>query len=1316
MSSKTQEKPETKPEDKPEPNSKSKLKADEELKKPVVETKSVNLWSLYRYAGTKDKVFILLGLFSALAAGTCVPLMCVLVGDTIGEFSLTNPGGDFLDQIKDKVLVMVYSSAFLFVFSCVAEGCWVVVGDRIGIKVRILCLESIMKKPIEWFDLNKAQELPQRIFALASRFQDGIGEKVGKLLMSVSLCVSGITVSFIYGWKLALILVAVYPLAAASSQFLSTTRASSSSKSQEAYSKCSGYVDEVCSGIRVVYAFCAEQFEALKYQEELVKVQKEAVKTSRTYGSALGLMNASVLLTEGIGLFIGSYFVEYDIFNSATGDSYDCASVITVFFSGMFAMISFGLLAPSIQSIAEAKRAAYTLYEVVEDAEARAAPTGTRRIPLNEFKGRIEFKNVTFAYPANPAVKVLEGFSAVFEPDKTTGICGESGCGKSTVVQLIERFYKPDSGTIEVDGVDLNELDLDWWRQTVGFVDQDPVLFNATIKTNIGFGKEGATDEEIAQAAADANAVEFIEKLEKKYETETGLNGDRLSGGQKQRIAIARALVKKPLVFLLDEATSALDALSEQRVQKVFSSLRKTSVIVAHRLNTIRHADKILVISHGKVVESGTDEELREMKGLYANLRKLQEKPELLGALLDSSLDSLYSLNSREEEAIQEWELRDPQKAKEHSNKIWEENFKHKKLLFSAILFAILSGYEKPVSGALLGMVTFDLLNMDKSEMRSSVNGDFSGYIASAVGVFFTNLGVKWFFGEVTAKVISTVRNRLYKHILTMDVEWFDKAESEPGSVSQVLATDTEHVNNVVEKVVCAIIQAVSTLGVALAISFAYSVKMTGIISASIPFLILSDYISGKFQIGFAKQSDGMYRTSYEILSESVKNIRTIASFSNESRILGLYTDILRKALSKLHVRAIVSGLLYGLCQMIPFLIYAEVFYVSAWLLVEHNESPRGTFIAAYSLCFAALEVGSLQQYGPNLGRGTSALANVYGLLEQKPSIEKPKAQTVQKAEVAKEENKEDDADKKKSSENKEEEEKLKSSSNKVSPVKVAEPRIRLKGKIEFENVKFRYPTRKDNILKGLSLTIEAGENVALVGPSGSGKSTIIQLLERFYDVNEGRILIDGKDIREYPLEQLRMAIGYVPQEPHLFDTTIEENVRYSKQDATDEEVRTACRIADAIDFIEEDARRAAQEQLIEINTEHVVVEARAAPLSDEEGGFKRRVGIRGSLLSGGQKQRLSIARAILKDPDILLFDEATSALDTDTEMQVRKALQKVNEGKTTVTIAHRLTAIGDTDKIFVLEKGRMVESGTKAELMSAKGYFYRLYGHAWTA
>ncbi len=240
----------------------------------------------------------------------------------------------------------------------------------------------------------------------------------------------------------------------------------------------------------------------------------------------------------------------------------------------------------------------------------------------DKFDSTVQLKDVTFAYPSRPDIKVMENFSLDIEVGKTYALVGPSGCGKSTIIQLIQRFYDPAFGEVLVGGRDVRTLNTRWLRQHIGVVSQEPVLFDTTIAENIRYGKEGATEEEIQAAAVQANAHSFISQLPDKYNTLVGEAGTQLSGGQKQRIAIARALIRDPKILLLDEATSALDTESESVVQQALDSARagRTTIVVAHRLSTIQNADVIASISNGKIVEKGTHDELMQKEGLYYEL------------------------------------------------------------------------------------------------------------------------------------------------------------------------------------------------------------------------------------------------------------------------------------------------------------------------------------------------------------------------------------------------------------------------------------------------------------------------------------------------------------------------------------------------------------------------------------------------------------------------------------------------------------------------------------------------------------------------
>jgi len=1244
----------------------------------------VSIFSLFRFSGPKDKVLIIIGSIAGVAAGAGNPIRSIFQGRSVGGFTAEDP----MKTITEQILYMVYLGLAMMVCAGLMEFCWTAVGERIGVRVRTLYLRSVLKKDVSWFDINRPQELPTKISLLITKYQMGIGEKVGKVVMTLSTFISGLTVSMVYGWKLALTFLGLTPLIFVAVYFISRSNTRGAESSKKAYARCGGYAEEALTAVRTVYAFCAEEFEKLKYMQELGNAQKTVLDNSLSQGFAVGLINFTMCMCHGLGYFIGSFFIQYEVHNSLHDRPYDTSMVMTVFFSALMAMFSLGMIAPQVKYIDGAKMAAYDIYEVIDSIATVDKEEKERAnviIPPEEFKGVIEFKNVSFYYPTRPDVKVLNNFSMVFEPGTMIGICGETGSGKSTIIQLIERFYPPTSGVITVDGVDLNTLDIKWWRSKVGYVGQEPVLFNTSIKANIDYGKEGASQEEIERAATRANAVEFIQKLKEGFNTVTGSEGSQLSGGQKQRVAIARGLLKEPKILLLDEATSALDGNSEKKVQQSLNKLQKeksmTIIAIAHRLSTIKNAQKIIVLHDGVLKEEGKDKELREMNSIYANLCRLQnvqademeEKDmEPLGNSRRMSTTRKLSLHkdpsdqkdttaapelSKEEEEKKLALMKE--KAKGYKSQLWDETFKYRKALVAAILLSAMAGAQMPMIGMLLGMVVMDLQH--PTDMRRRINLDFTGFCVLGGCMFAISIGMFGFFGYVASKVTSTLREKLYQHIFNMDIGWFDLPANIPSNLNTVLAEGAENINGVVRLIAGTMVQSVSAILIGLVMGFVFSWKMSLIVLGCVPLIALSSFIQARFHVGFSKINEELYKASTKILTEAVKNFRTVASFSSQERVLSLYMESLQKPLANSQNSAIIAGGLFALGQLIVNLVFAGLFYFTVLFMTKQGDDPRNSFIAVYSLLFAAMSIGQLQQYAPDLGKAHSSLFSIYGIMEQQPKIISSKMPT----------------------------------------------ETEIKGRIEFKNVTFKYPTREDHVLRGISFTIEPGRKAAIVGISGSGKSTIIQLLERFYDVESGEILIDGINIKEYDIKSLRKKIGYVPQEPILFDTTIEENVKYGYFNAKREEVENACQIAGAADFITKDEC---------LPREGSVLTTSANLLKKEEEidmgkGYERKVGAKGSLLSGGQKQRLAIARAILRNPKIMLFDEATSALDSETEKLVQRALNQVSVGRTSVVVAHRLGTIEENDQIFVLENGKVAETGTKKELEALRGCFYKLYG-----
>jgi ATP-binding cassette, subfamily B (MDR/TAP), member 1 len=387
-----------------------------------------------------------------------------------------------------------------------------------------------------------------------------------------------------------------------------------------------------------VQAFGQEQAEVRNYERHLVTARDTGLKTHFKSSLALSSFMFVIFGYYAYGFYTGSWLITKQIENSNSGAVYNIGDILSCFFGIVFGVMSLGMSAPQLKSITEGTVAGKMAYDII-DRQPKISLDDPSALALSRDKvvGRLELSNVTFRYPSKQDQLILDNFSAVFEEGKTTALVGASGSGKSTIIQLLERFYDPETGTVTLDGEDLKNVNLKLYRRNfVGYVSQEPILFNCSIRDNLRYAKPDATDQEIIDALKSANAWDFVSALGKDgIHTNVGNAGNQLSGGQKQRIAIARAFIKKPKILLLDEATSALDKRNEREVQGAIDRIRNelgsvTTVVVAHRLSTIRNSDKIIVMSKGKIIEVGTHDSLLVdfPEGTYAKFVREQEQSE----------------------------------------------------------------------------------------------------------------------------------------------------------------------------------------------------------------------------------------------------------------------------------------------------------------------------------------------------------------------------------------------------------------------------------------------------------------------------------------------------------------------------------------------------------------------------------------------------------------------------------------------------------------------------------------------------------------
>ncbi|KAI5447584.1 ABC transporter B member 9, variant 2 [Lathyrus oleraceus] len=1096
-----------------------------------------------------------------------------------------------------------------------------------------------------------------------------MGEKVGKFVQLASNFFGGFVIAFIKGWRLAVVLLACMPCVIIAGGFMSMMMAKMSSRGQVAYAEAGNVVDQTVGAIRTVASFTGEKKAIERYNSKIKVAYTATVNQGIVSGLGMGTLLLIVFCTYGLAMWYGSKLV--------IEKGYSGGSVITVIIALMTGGMALGQASPCINAFASGQAAAYKMFETIE-RKPKIDAYDTSGVVLEDIKGDIELKDVYFRYPARPDVQIFAGFSLFVPSGTTTALVGQSGSGKSTVISLLERFYDPDAGEVLIDGVNLKNLQLKWIREQIGLVSQEPILFTTTIRENIAYGKEGATDEEITAAIKLANAKKFIDKLPQGLDTMAGQNGTQLSGGQKQRIAIARAILKNPRILLLDEATSALDAESERIVQEALEKiiLKRTTVVVAHRLTTIRNADTIAVVHQGKIVEKGTHRELTmDAYGAYSQLIRLQEgekeaedsrtseadtsgdylnieshmarsstqRHSFMRSTSQTSSASLRHSQSRrglsgeiKKADIEQGQLDNKEKPKRVPlTRLARLNKPEVPVILLGSIAAIIHGVVFPIFGLLFSSVINMFFKPPEQQRKES-----RLWSLLYVGLGLVTLVVlplqNYFFGIAGGKLIERVRSLTFEKIVHQEIRWFDDPANSSGAVGARLSTDASTVKSLVGDTLALVVQNISTITAGLLISFTANWILAFIVLAVSPMVLMQGVVQMKFLRGFSADAKVMYEEASQVANDAVSSIRTVASFCAESKVMDMYR---KKCLGPERQGArlgLVSGAGFGFSFFALYCTNAFTFYIGS-ILVQHGKATfQEVFRVFFCLTMTAISVSQSSALAPDANKARDSTVSIFEILDSKPDIDSSSKEGVTQGTVV--------------------------------------------GNIELQHVSFNYPTRPHiQIFKDLSLSIPSAKTVALVGESGSGKSTVISLLERFYDPDSGHVYLDGVDIKKFRLSWLRQQMGLVGQEPILFNESIRANIAYGKEGgSTEDEIIAAAKAANAHSFI-----------------------------SSLPNGYETSVGERGTQLSGGQKQRIAIARAMLKNPKILLLDEATSALDAESERVVQEALDKVSVNRTTVVVAHRLTTIRGADTIAVIKNGVVAEKGRHDVLMKIKDGVY---------
>ncbi|PQE11438.1 leptomycin B resistance pmd1 protein [Rutstroemia sp. NJR-2017a WRK4] len=1277
---------------------------------------------------TLDYVLLIVGFISSIASGVPFPILGILFGQLVDDLnstscstSATTDTSSITNGVRTKVLDVIYVTIANFVLIYVHTGCWSLLGERLVRRLRRTYLNVLLRQEVAFFDKLPSGEVASRLDVDLQTIQTGTSEKVGIFIASISYFVASYVVAFIKSATLAGMLISLVPafllMALVGGHFTQKY----ASRVSDHVAAATAIASAGLSNMPLVQAMGASSRLEAVYAKHIGLAQKEGMKKAFVASVQLGCLYFIAYSANALAFWQGSREIASSV--DKNGSNTTIGAVYTVIFLLVDSSFIVSQIAPFMQIFAAASGAFEKIVATIH-RKSEIDGTSSDGEAFSTLPGDLKFENVAFAYPSRPEVEVLKSFSLTIPANKHTAMVGLSGSGKSTVAALVQRLYDPIQGEVYLGGRNLRDINVRCVRSFIGTVAQNSTLLDRSILENIAYGlvnspleehvklrgalldaslpdlahaiREGASYEQavsassadvqrivqlVRDAAAEADALSFIDRLQYGLATMAGPGGNRLSGGQKQRVALARAIVRSPSILLLDEATASLDSVSEHLIQSALDRVSKgrTTISIAHRLSTIKKADNIVVMGHGEILEQGTYSELISRDGAFANLVRLQtlapsdrpiseietessnddedvlqEKADYADFTRVKSLEAPGNATPPVKESVSKDSLAEKDEKAPATKRSLTSTFfgilsmarPHLLYVFFGIAGAIVIGGTYSAEAVIFGHTVSSL-----SPCLGSGSIRHSGILYG--GLFFMLAGAEFLanvisassFGRVSEKLLYRVRVLALKSLFSQDIQWHESEGRSPGTLISYISSDANALSGITGTILGVMLSIVVSMISGIILAHVVAWRIAIVLLACVPVLLASGFLRLKVLARFHERHAKAFAHSVSIATEAVGAIKTVAIFSLEEETVQVFNRSLKAPYTETLKTIACGNFWLAMAYSMSNLVYALAYWWGARNVSEGRYSQMQFFIVLPALLFSAQLCGQMFSLAPDISKAGVSAARVLDLIDIGPeknlAEERPRLNDLESCQSASE--------------------KPPSGKGGLS--------------VKFNDVRFSYPARPDiEVLRGLDISIQPGTFCALVGRSGAGKSTIISLLERFYTPSAGSVKIDNRDISKLEGTSFRDDIALVPQESVLFDGTVRFNLELGARPGhvpSTAEIEEACKLANIHDTI----------------------------ISLPE-GYDNPCGSNGGQFSGGQLQRLSIARAFLRKPRLLLLDESTSALDAESEKLFEEALEKTTKGVTVIAIAHRLRTIRRAERIFVIDDGKCVDAGRHEELV----------------